>query len=65
GIARDRSAVRLHLSDGTTLDGTVDRAGADFVELAVHPVGEPRRRSAVSQTVLVASAAVVALRREA
>jgi len=65
GVARDRSSVRLHLTDGTTMDGTVDRVGSDFVELAVHPVGEPRRRALVSQTVLVASAAMVAVRRGA
>lgn len=65
GIARDRSPVRLHLVDGTVLDGTVDRAGTDFVEVAVHPLGEPRRRAVVSQTVLVASAGLVALRRDA
>jgi hypothetical protein len=64
GIARDRSAVRLHLIDGTVLNGTLDRAGNDFVELALHPVGEPRRRSAVSQSVVVATGAVAALRRE-
>jgi hypothetical protein len=64
GIARDRSPVRLHLSDGTVLDGTLDRAAADFVDVAVHPVGEVRRRSAVSQRLVVATDAVVALRRD-
>lgn len=63
GIARDRSAVRLHLVDGSVLDGTLDRVGADFVELAEHPVGEARRRSAVRQQWIVATASVVALRR--
>jgi hypothetical protein len=65
GIARDRSPARLHLTDGTVVDGTVDRVGVDFVEVAVHPLGEPRRRSMVSQTLLVATAAIVALRRNA
>jgi hypothetical protein len=64
GIVRDRSPARLYLTDGTAVDGTLDRVGADFVEIAVHPLGEPRRRSAVSQTLLVATAAIVALRRE-
>jgi hypothetical protein len=64
GIARDRSPGRLYLADGTVIDGTLDRVGADFVEVAVHPAGEPRRRSAVSQTVVLATAALVAVRRE-
>jgi hypothetical protein len=63
GIARDRSAVKLHLADGSVLDGTLDRVGADFVELAEHPVGEVRRRSAVRQQWVVSTRAVVALRR--
>jgi len=63
GIARDRSTVRLHLVDGNVLDGTLDRVGADFLELAEHPVGEARRRSAVRQQWIVATRAVVALRR--
>jgi hypothetical protein len=65
GIVRDRSPARLYLVDGTVVDGTLDRVGADFVEVAVHPLGEPRRRSTVNQTLLVATAAIVALRREA
>lgn len=64
GIARDRSAVQLHLADGTVLDGTLDRVGADFVELAEHPAGEARRRLAVRQQWVIATRAVVALRRD-
>ena len=64
GIARDRSPGRLYLTDGTVIDGTLDRVGADFVEVAVHPVGEPRRRSSVVQAVVLATEALVALRRE-
>ena len=47
GIVRDRSAVALTLVDGTIAAGTLDRVGADFVELAEHPSGEARRRDAV------------------
>lgn len=63
GIARDRSAVRVHLVDGSTLDGTVDRVGADFIEVAAHPAAEPRRRQEVREVELVALGAVVAVRR--
>jgi hypothetical protein len=65
GIARDRSAVRMHLTDGAVLDATIDRVGADFVELARHAAGEPRRRGEVRDVVLVPTAAVAAVRRQA
>ena len=63
GIARDRSAVRVQLSDGTTLDATIDRVGSDFIEVAVHPAGEARRRPEVREVELVPLSAVVAVRR--
>ena len=47
GLVRDRSAVTVALEDGGHLTGTIDRVGADFVEMAEHPAGEPRRASAV------------------
>ncbi len=65
GVARDRSVVRVHLVDGSVLDGTLDRIGADVVELAIHPAGEARRRGAVRESALVALAAIVAVRRDA
>jgi hypothetical protein len=47
GIVRDRSEVAVTLIDGSTAAGTIDRVGADFLELAEHPAGEERRRDAV------------------
>jgi hypothetical protein len=64
GIARDRSGVRLHLVDGAVLDATIDRVGADFVEVAEHAVGEARRRSEVRDVILVPIAALAAVRRD-
>ena len=63
-IARDRSTVRIHLRDGSVLDGTLDRVGADFVELAEHPVGEPRRPAEITGMLAVALASIAAVRRD-
>jgi hypothetical protein len=46
-VARDRCPVAVVLCDGTRLDGTLDRVGADFADLALHPAGEARREPAV------------------
>jgi hypothetical protein len=42
GLMRDRAEVAARLVDGSTVWGTVDSVGADFVEIGVHPPGEPR-----------------------
>jgi hypothetical protein len=65
GIARDRSAVRLHLVDGESVDATIDRVGADFVEVARHAAHEARRRTEVREVMLVPVAALAAVRRAA
>jgi hypothetical protein len=63
GIARDRSSVRVHLVDGATIDATIDRVGADFVDLAQHPAGEARRRQEVREVELVPLTAIATVRR--
>ncbi|WP_369139964.1 hypothetical protein [Modestobacter versicolor] len=62
GLSRDRAAVSCLLTDGGALTGTVDRVGADFVELAEHPLDQPRRRAAVTAVRAVPLTAVVAVR---
>jgi hypothetical protein len=62
-IARDRAPVTLHLVDGTAAHATIDRAGADFVEIAVHAPGEARRPAAVREQLLIPTTALAAVAR--
>jgi len=57
-LARDRSALTVGLTDGTRRVGTVDRVGADFIDLAEHPLDQPRRPDQVSAYRTIALAAV-------
>ena len=63
-VSRDRSGVRVHLVDGEVLDATLDRVGADHVDLAVHAPGEARRARAVRGVVAVPLTALAAVRRD-
>jgi hypothetical protein len=65
GIARDRSPVTVFCAgaDSHPVTGTVDRVGADFVEIAEHPLDAPRRRGEVYNVRLVPTAALLAVRR--
>ncbi|MEO6713313.1 MAG: hypothetical protein ABIM89_07780 [Mycobacteriales bacterium] len=62
GIARDRTGVAVVLMDGTTCSGTIDRVGADFIEIAEHPASEPRRAASVSGVRTVPQSAIVVVR---
>ena len=62
GIARDRLPVQLWLTDGSVVCGTVDRVGADFLEVTEHGTGEPRRRGDVTGVRTVPFAALAMVR---
>ncbi len=47
-LVRRRAAVMVQLSTGRQLTGTIDRAGADHLDLALHEPGSPRRADAVT-----------------
>ncbi|MCU1673767.1 MAG: hypothetical protein JWN77_1880 [Frankiales bacterium] len=62
GLARSRTGVTVALRDGTAVTGTLDRVGADHVDVAEHAAGEARRASAVRQVRLVPLGAVALVR---
>lgn len=61
-LARSRSGVSVLLTSGRQLDGTIDRVGADHVDLALHAMGEARRAGAVMAVSTVPLAAMGAVR---
>lgn len=65
-LVRDRARVSLHGTDGSMLGtGTLDHAGADYLQLAVHARDEYRRPGAVRAVVAVPFSALAAVRRDA
>jgi len=61
--ARQRSVVRVVRLGAAPLDGTLDAAGADHVDLAEHDPGEPRRADAVRRIAVIPLGAIAAIRR--
>lgn len=67
-VARDRAVVAVSTGqgpvdqEGSEIWGTIDRVGADFIEIAVHPVGEPRRAGLVRSVCLVPLRVVAVVR---
>ena len=64
GIAADRSTCQIRLADASTVVGTLDRVGGDFVEVALH-TSDVRRRTEVREVQLLHLPWLVALRRDA
>ncbi len=62
GLARDRARLQVVLRDGGLSSGTLDRVGADHVELAEHDPGEWRRAAAVQGVRLLPLAGLALLR---
>lgn len=62
GLARDRAPVRLVLADGEAVEGTIDRVGADYLELAEHAADAVRRAPEVRRMRMVPLAAVSMVR---
>jgi hypothetical protein len=61
-LVRSRAPVHVVLTDATVLSGTLDRVGADHVDLAEHAPGEERRADAVSRVRVLPLHAVSAVR---
>jgi hypothetical protein len=62
-LARDRADVGCTVLDGSTVAGTVDRVGADHLELATHQPGERRARGSGQALRLIPFAALSLVRR--
>jgi hypothetical protein len=57
-LVRRRAGVSVHTVGGSTLSGTIDRAGSDHLDLALHDAGAPRRADEVRGFRLVPFSAV-------
>lgn len=62
-ISRDRAPVEVRDRAGGVLTGTIDVVGADYLEIAEHPVDLPRRAESITGRRLVVFDAIAAVRR--
>ena len=63
-LVRRRAGVAVHLLSGRSVTGTIDRAGVDHFDLALHDPGAPRRADAVTGYRLVPFSAVAWIRAD-
>lgn len=63
-LVRRRAGVAVQLSSGRAFTGTIDRAGADHLDLALHDPGSPRRADAVTGYRMVPFAAIAWVRAD-
>jgi hypothetical protein len=63
-MAIERARITVQLSDSSTVSGTPDRVGRDFVDLAVHHEDEAPRATAVSRRATVAYGAISVVTRD-
>ncbi|GAA2929002.1 hypothetical protein GCM10010458_09260 [Microbacterium luteolum] len=61
-LARRRVAVQVSTLTGEDVHGTIDRAAADHLDLAVHEAGDARRASAVQAFRIIPFPRLVAVR---
>lgn len=64
-LVRRRIPVTVRLVTGRVLSGTIDRAGADHLDLALHEVGAVRRADQLRGFRIVPFPAVAAMRMDA
>ncbi|MCR2764657.1 hypothetical protein NQ152_14185 [Microbacterium sp. zg.B48] len=64
-LVRRRVCIRAHLVHGRMLAGTIDRAGADHFDIALHEPGTPRRATDVTGHRLVPFSALAWIRLDA
>lgn len=62
-ISRDRSAVEVRDRAGGVATGTIDVVGADYLEVAEHPVDLPRRAESITGRRLIGFEAIATVRR--
>jgi hypothetical protein len=63
-LARRRIPVTVQVGGGRGFVGTIDRAGADHLDIALHDAGAPRRADSVTGHRLISLAAIAWVRVE-